>query len=62
LGGECSLNEDMSEHHHHHHHPGHVHPPASVHPSILRLSARERVAVAVLMIAAMWGMVIWATA
>ena len=32
---------------HHHHHPaGHAHPPASVSPSILRLSAVERLAVA----------------
>ena len=29
---------------HHHHHPGHAHPPATVAPSILRLSALERLA------------------
>ena len=27
---------------HHHHHPGHAHPPATVSPSILRLSALEQ--------------------
>ena len=31
---------------HHHHHPGEGHPPASISPSILRLSAVERLAAA----------------
>jgi hypothetical protein len=51
----------MTENHpHHHHHSGHAHPPASVHPSILRLSARERLALAVLMLVVLWGIVFWA--
>jgi hypothetical protein len=45
---------------HHHHAPGHAHPPASVSPSILRLSAWERLAVAAVIIAALWGAVAWA--
>jgi hypothetical protein len=45
---------------HHHHHPGHSHPHASVSPSILRLSALERIAGATLLIAALWGAVAWA--
>jgi hypothetical protein len=62
-GGRSLIDDDMTEHHpHHHHDPGHAHPPASVHPSILRLSVRERVAVAVLMIAVLWGIVFWAMA
>ena len=37
------MSHDHDHHgHHHHHHPGHVHPPASVHPSILRLSVLQR--------------------
>ena len=36
---------------HHHHHPGHAHPPATVSPSILRLSALERIAGVTLLIA-----------
>ena len=52
----------MSEHHHHHHQPGHAHPPASVHPSILRLSVPERLAAAALVIVALWGAVYWAMA
>jgi hypothetical protein len=45
----------MTENHpHHHHHSGHAHPPASVHPSILRLSA------AALMLVVLWGIVFWA--
>jgi hypothetical protein len=54
----------MSDHdhgHHHHHHPGHAHPPASVHPSILRLSALQRLAVSVGLIALLWMAAFWAT-
>jgi hypothetical protein len=46
--------------HHHHHHPGHVHPPASIQASILRLSAIERLAMAGAVIALLWLMVFWA--
>jgi hypothetical protein len=46
--------------HHHHHHPGHSHPPATVSPSILRLSAYERLAAVAVMIVALWGAVFWA--
>jgi hypothetical protein len=45
---------------HHHHHPGHAHPPATVSPSILRLSALERIAGVTLLIAALWAVVAWA--
>jgi hypothetical protein len=41
--------------HHHHHHDGAVHPPASAHPSILRLSALERLAATAEVIAALWA-------
>ena len=47
---------------HHHHHPGHAHPPATVSPSILRLSALERLAAAAVVIAVLWGAVFWAMA
>lgn len=47
---------------HHHHHPGHAHPPASVSPSILRLSALERLAAVAILIAVLWGAVFWAMA
>lgn len=44
----------------HHHHPeGHVHPPAAIGPSILRLSAAERIVIATALIALVWGSVIW---
>jgi hypothetical protein len=45
---------------HPHHHPGHVHPPAAVAPSLLRLSAWQRLAVASGLIALMWLAVWWA--
>ena len=45
---------------HHHHHPGHGHPPAAISPSILRLSAWERLAAVGLVIAALWAAVLWA--
>jgi hypothetical protein len=55
-------NIGMSDHHghHHHHHPGHVHPPASVHPSILRLSALQRLGFAAALIALVWAATFWA--
>jgi hypothetical protein len=55
-------NTDMSDHHghHHHHHPGHVHPPASVHPSILRLSVLQRLGFAAALIALVWAAAFWA--
>jgi hypothetical protein len=49
-------------HHHHHHLPGEGHPPASISPSILRLSAAERLAAAGVVIAVIWAVVFWAMA
>ncbi len=46
--------------HRHRHHAGEGHPPASVSPSILRLSAAERLAAAGVMIALIWATVFWA--
>lgn len=47
-------------HPHHHHHPGRGHPPASISPSILRMSVLERLAVAAVLIVVLWGAVFWA--
>jgi hypothetical protein len=51
------------DHHgpHHHHHSGGVHPPASVHPSILRMSVPQRLGFAVALIALVWAAAFWAT-
>jgi hypothetical protein len=54
----------MSDHshshsHHHHHHTGHVHPPVSIHPSILRISAVQRVGFAAVLIAVIWAAAFW---
>ncbi|HEX2652289.1 MAG TPA: hypothetical protein VHN11_01390 [Xanthobacteraceae bacterium] len=46
-------------HTHSHAHVG-PHPPASVSPSILRLSAWERLAAVAILIAALWGAIYWA--
>ena len=43
---------------HHHHHPGHAHPPATVSPSILRLSVLERLAAVAVVVAVLWGAVV----
>jgi hypothetical protein len=43
---------------HHHHEPG-AH-PVTISPSILRLSAWERLAVVAVIVAALWGAVHWA--
>jgi len=52
----------MATHHHHHHghDAGHAHPPATVHPSILRLSIIERLAAVAIVIVVLWGAVYWA--
>jgi hypothetical protein len=47
---------------HHHHHPGQAHPPATVSPSILRLSVLERLAAVAVIVAALWGAIFWAMA
>jgi hypothetical protein len=47
---------------HHHHAPGQPHEHASISPSILRLSAWERLAVVSVMIVLLWGAVHWAMA
>lgn len=48
------------DHGHHHHHPGHVHPPAVVHASILRLSVWQRLGAAALAMVVIWIAVLWA--
>jgi hypothetical protein len=45
---------------HQHHHPGRGHPPASVSPSILRMSVVQRLAMSVALIGALWAAVVWA--
>jgi hypothetical protein len=45
---------------HRHSHPGRGHAPASVSPSILRLSVLERLAVAAGLSAILWVAVVWA--
>jgi len=47
---------------HHHHDPGHAHPSPRVAASLLRLSAAERLALAAVLIALLWGAVAWAMA
>jgi hypothetical protein len=46
--------------HHHSHPPGQGHPPASISPSILRMSVMERLALAAVLIAGLWGAALWA--
>ena len=51
----------MTEQHTHHHHPqGHAHPPAAIGPSILRMSAAQRLCFAAVLIALVWTAVFWA--
>jgi len=44
----------------HHHHSGHVHPPAAVTPSFLRMSVAERLVIAAVVVALLWGAAFWA--
>ena len=47
---------------HHHHHPGHAHPSPRVAPSLLRLSAAQRLGAVAILIALLWGAVLLAMA
>jgi hypothetical protein len=63
--GMLYYNICMSDHHHHqghhhHHHEGHAHPPATVHASILRMSALQRLGFAAGLIALLWVAAFWA--
>ena len=45
---------------HHHHHTGEAHPVAGVAPSLLRMSALERLALAAIAAIVLWAAVWWA--
>ena len=45
---------------HHHHHTGEAHPVARVAPSLLRMSARERLTLAAIAAIVLWAAVWWA--
>jgi hypothetical protein len=45
---------------HHHHHPGHAHPSPIVPPSLLRVSAFERLMASAVICAVLWLAVLWA--
>jgi len=47
-------------HPHHHHHHGTAHPSPTIAPSLLRLSAFQRIALALVLIALVWAAVLWA--
>jgi hypothetical protein len=47
-------------HTHHHHHAGHGHPPAVIAPSLLRMALAERLGAVAILIAVIWGVVLWA--
>jgi hypothetical protein len=55
-----TIHDHHSHHDHHHRHPGQAHPPAAVHPSLLRLSAAQRLGIAGAAIVLMWLLVLWA--
>jgi len=45
----------------HHHHAGEPHPAPTISPSLLRLSAPRRLAIAGALIALIWAAFFWAT-
>ena len=45
---------------HHHHHDGTTHPSPTIAPSLLRLSAAQRIAAAGVLIVLIWAAVLWA--
>ena len=44
----------------HHHHSGAIHPSPTIKPSLLRLSAPQRIAVAGVLLALIWLSALWA--
>jgi hypothetical protein len=46
---------------HHHHHGDAPHPSSAIAPSLLRLSAPQRIAVAGVLIALIWAAFLWMT-
>lgn len=44
----------------HHHHTGETHPMARVAPSLLRMSARERLTLAAIAVIVLWAAIWWA--
>jgi hypothetical protein len=44
----------------HHHHSGATHPSPTIKPSLLRLSAPQRIAVAGVLVALIWMSALWA--
>jgi hypothetical protein len=44
----------------HHHHSGATHPTPTISPSLLRLSAPQRIAVAGVLIVLIWAAALWA--
>jgi hypothetical protein len=48
------------QHLHHHHHPEQSHPPAKLSPSILRMSAVQRLGFAAALIGLLWISAFWA--
>jgi hypothetical protein len=45
---------------HRRHHPGATHPSPTISPSLLRLSAPQRIAITAVLIALLWAAVFWA--
>ena len=43
----------------HHHHGGEPHPSPTISPSLLRLSALQRIAIAAALIALIWAAFLW---
>jgi hypothetical protein len=58
LQHNSKLSGAMSHHHHHHDHP-HA-PQIQALPSLLRLSALQRVIMATAIAAVLWGAILWA--
>ena len=51
---------DQAHGHHHHHAPGQGHPPATIGPSLLRMTVGARISIAAVLTALIWMVVIWA--
>jgi len=51
---------DQAHGHHHHHAPEQGHPPATIAPSLLRMTVGARISIAAVLTARRWMVVVWA--
>ena len=60
MPSHATQNHGQDHSHRHHHAAGQGHPPATIGPSLLRMTFGARLLIAAVLIALIWAVVIWA--